>query len=164
MHAVDGSYYFQKLQLVAIVSPMDDAKPHEPELLSPGEAQHLLDLVPSRPRREFRIGDHLSTAATVALSLIAGALALGGYPWWAAIPALCAIINAHTWISKRLNRANEPRLRPTFISAAFTVWVLIPVWRGVRHGETIPFPEAWLFAGLAPGAWLVFYLVLLIRR
>lgn len=143
---------------------MKDTESRERQSLSAIEAQRLLDSVPQRPRRIFEGSDHLSAAATVALSFAAGLLALSGLAWWAIVPALGALVTSHMWISKRLSRPNEPRLKGTFISAAFTVWILIPVWRGIMHGETIPFPEAFVFAGLAPAAWLIFYTVLLIRR
>ncbi|KAM9864046.1 hypothetical protein ACI1US_00206 [Leucobacter sp. BZR 635] len=98
------------------------------------------------------------------LSFAGGALALGGYAWWAIIPALAAVLAAHHWVNQRLSRAGEPRLRASAVTSIFTVWLAIPIWRGITHGETIPFPEAFVFAGLAPAAWLVFYLVLLVRR
>lgn len=157
--------YFHNSQLLASVTLMDDLTPCEPSpRLSPVDAQHLLDSMARRPRRVFRDSDHLSSAATISLSFIAGLLALSGHPWWAVLPALCAVISSHMWVNKRLSRANEPRLKATFIATVFTVWLLLPIWRGIAHGETIPFPEALAFAGLAPAAWLVFYLVLLIRR
>lgn len=120
--------------------------------------------MPPRPRRIFSAGDHLSAIATIALSYASGLLALSGLPWWAIPPALGAIVTSNVWISERVGQPNEPRLKGTFISAAFAAWLLIPVWRGLVHGETVPFPEAFIFAGLAPAAWLVFYVMLLIRR
>ncbi len=109
--------------------------------------------------------DHLSALTTITLSLAAGLLSLSGHPWWAVLPALGALTTSHAWISGRQRRSNEPRLKAaTLVTTAFSAWLLIPVWRGVTRGETIPFPEAWLFAGLAPAVWLVYYTVLLIRR
>jgi len=143
---------------------MSDADSNENRTISAHDAQRLLDSMPPRPRRVFSAVDHLSAAATIALSFTSGLLALSGLSWWAIAPALGAIATSNVWISKRLSQPNEPRLKGTFISAAFAVWLLIPVWRGLVHGETIPFPEIFIFAGLAPAAWLVFYVVLLIRR
>lgn len=143
---------------------MKDAEPSEHQNVTAIEAQRLLDSMPPRPRRVFSAGDHLSAIATIVLSLTSGLLALSGFPWWAIPLTLGAIVTSNVWISKRLSQPNEPRLKGTIISAAFAVWLLIPVWRGLVHGETIPFPEAFIFAGLAPAAWLVFYVVLLIRR
>ncbi|WAP52643.1 hypothetical protein OL239_05315 [Arthrobacter sp. ATA002] len=138
--------------------------PQDREITTPDQARRLLTAIPERPRREFTIADHASTAVTVAGSFFSGLVALIGHPWWAIIPTLCTLITSHYWIASRLARPNEPRLKVTAVSAAFTVWLLIPVWRGISHGETIPFPEAFLFAGLAPAAWLTFYIILLIRR
>ncbi len=143
---------------------MKDTEPSEHRDITAIEAQRLLELMPPRPRRVFSAGDHLSAIATIALSFASGLLALSGFPWWAIPLALGAIVTSNVWISKRLSQPNEPRLKGTFISAAFAAWLLIPVWRGLVHGETVPFPEALIFAGLAPAAWLVFYVVLLIRR
>lgn len=143
---------------------MNDAEPGERQNVTAIEAQRLLDSIPPRPRRVFDSRDHVSALATIALSLTSGLLALSGLPWLAIPPALGAIVTSNVWISKRLSQPNEPRLKGAFISAAFAAWLLIPVWRGLVHGETIPFPEAFIFAGLAPAAWLVFYVVLLIRR
>jgi hypothetical protein len=109
--------------------------------------------------------DHLGALTTVALSLTAGLLSLSGHPLWAILPALGALTTSHAWITRRQQRANEPRLNAAaLVTVVFTVWLLIPVWRGITRGETIPFPEAWLFAGLAPAVWLGYYIVLLIRR
>ncbi|MFV0286762.1 MAG: hypothetical protein ACK5IM_10335 [Demequina sp.] len=100
------------------------------------------------------------------LAFSAGVITLNGHPWWAVPLALCAIANAHGWITSRLERANEPTSPAwgAFVVTAFTIWLLIPIWRGVVHGETIPFPEAFIFAGLAPAVWLALYVVLLVRR
>ncbi|MGO3152506.1 MAG: hypothetical protein ACTIJJ_07795 [Galactobacter sp.] len=46
----------------------------------------------------------------------------------------------------------------------FAVWLVMPVWRGITRGETVPVPEVFIFAGLAPAAWLIHYVVLLVRR
>lgn len=132
--------------------------------ISAAEAQHLLNSVPDRPRRAFGIGDHVSAAATIALSFAAGLLAVGGFPWWALTPALAAILSSHWWLNNRVTRPNEPRLKGRVVLTVFTVWVLIPVWRGIMYGDTVPFPEAILAASFAPVAWLIFYIVLLIRR
>lgn len=133
-------------------------------LLSPEQARDLLGSIPRRPRRVFTSRDHISAAATAILSFAAGVIVLAGHPWWATPLALGAIIIAHGWIKSRLERPNEPRLKGVFVATAFTIWLLIPIWRGLVHGETVPFPEALIFAGLAPAAWLVLYLVLLLRR
>ena len=143
---------------------MSDTHASEPHDFSALEAKRLLDSVPQRPRRIFTARDHLSNAAAVILSFAAGLLTMAGHPWWATPLALTAIVIAHVWIKSRLDRPNGPRIKGIFVAAAFTVWLLLPIWRGVVHGETIPFPEALIFAGLAPAAWLVLYIVLLIRR
>ena len=143
---------------------MGNKEPSEHQNITAIEAQRLLDSMPPRPRRVFDSRDHMSALATIVLSFASGILALSGFPWWAIPLTLGAIVTSNVWISKRLSQPNEPRLKGTIISAAFAVWLLIPVWRGLMHGETIPFPEAFIFAGLAPAAWLVFYVVLLIRR
>ncbi|GGF33337.1 hypothetical protein GCM10010922_05610 [Microbacterium sorbitolivorans] len=135
-----------------------------PSPVSPEHAQGLLDSIPRRPRRVFTARDHLSTAATVLLSFAAGLLTMVGHVWWAIPLALGAIVIAHGWIKSRLDRPNEPRLKGASVATAFTVWLLIPIWRVLVHGETVPLPEGFLFAALAPAAWLVLYLVLLIRR
>lgn len=146
------------------MSHPNPAESPETRSLSPQEAQRLLATAPARPPRRFEARDHLVTAATVGLALVAGLLAMSGNPWWAVIPGLGAAFTSHHWVSRRLGQANEPRLRASTVTTVFTVWLLIPIWRGIRHEEIIPFPEAWLLAGLAPAAWLVFYIVLLIRR
>lgn len=133
--------------------------------MTPAEAQRLLASMPPRPRRRLGIADHLSAIATIGLSFAAGALALAGHPWWAVLPGVVALITAHLWVLRRQRRANEPRLAaPTIATVVFAAWLVIPIWRGITRGEVIPFPEALLFAGLAPAAWLVFYVVLLLRR
>lgn len=139
--------------------------PHQDQkIVTPDEAQRLLASVPRRPRRQITIIDHASTAATATCSFAAGVVALSGHPWWAILPALCALFTSHVWLASRLKRANEPRLKANIATVAFTVWLLIPIWRGITRGETIPFPEAFVFAGLAPAAWLAFYIILLLRR
>jgi len=136
-----------------------------PDAMTASEAQRLLASVPPRPRRRLRAMDHLSALATIALSFAAGALALAGHPWWATLPGLGALVVSHHWVARRQRLANEPRLRAAaMVTVVFTVWLVIPIWRGITRGEVIPFPEAFLFAGLAPLAWLAYYLVLLIRR
>ncbi len=140
-------------------APSDNAS------VTPEQARELLASVPRKPRRQLTPVDHVCAVATIVLAFVAGLLALGGHPWWAALPATGALVVSHSWLSARQRRVNEPRLRATLlVSIAFTTWLLIPIWRGITRGETIPFPEAFLFAGLAPIAWLVFYLILLIRR
>lgn len=134
------------------------------QLLTQHEAQSLLEAIPARPQRQFEISDHLSAVATVLCGFGSGLLALSGHPWWAIAPALVAFFVSHHWVANRLARPNEPRLRASIVTAIFTVWLAIPIWRGIMHGDTIPFPEAWILAGLAPVAWAVFYLVLLVRR
>lgn len=146
---------------------MSDSSRTEPtdlQLITPDEARQLLAAVPQRPRRKLETRDHLVTAGIVLLSFTAGLLALSGHAWWATAPALGAALASHHWVSRRLNQANEPRLRASAVTTIFTVWLLLPIWRGIVHDETIPFPEALIFAGLAPAAWLMFYIVLLIRR
>lgn len=165
--SLDRIRYFSILQPVAKLKCMSESSPSEPvgqEIATPDEAQLLLASVPPRPRRQLEFIDHVSAAATILCSLAAGLVALSGHPWWAILPAVCALITSHVWMGKRLNRANEPRLKATTVTVTFTVWLLIPVWRGIMRGETIPFPESLIFAGFAPAAWLVFYIVLLIRR
>lgn len=132
--------------------------------LSTEDAQELLNSVPPRPRRHFSTLDHLSTATMIACSLASGLLALSGHPWLAIIPAAFALIASNLWLSRRLGRPNEPRLQANIAVVVFTVWMIIPLWRGITRGDTAPFPESLILAGLAPAAWLVFYLILLIRR
>lgn len=133
--------------------------------MSPHQARELLDSVPSRPRRKLELRDHLNAATTIILSFASGVLALSGYPWWAVIPAAGALIASNFWVTNRRSRPNEPRLKASTISTiAFATWLTLPIWRGITRGDTIPFPEAWIFAGLAPAAWLVFYLILVVRR
>lgn len=136
---------------------------HEP--VSPQQAQELLDSVPERPRRHLGAGDHLSAAGTAALALASGLLALSGHPWWAILPAVATVVVADRWVSARKRRANEPRLGAVMlVSAVFGAWLFVPIYRGIRHGELVPFPESLVLAGLAPAVWLVFYTWLLIRR
>lgn len=85
--------------------------------------------------------------------------------WWAVLPGLIALVAAFYWLTQRWARVNEPRLgASTVVSILFTVWLSIPIWRGITRGETATFPESWVLGGFAPAAWLVYYLVLLIRR
>jgi hypothetical protein len=147
------------------VTDQTSPAPSDNASVTPEQARQLLASVPRRPRRRLTAVDHVCAVATIALAFVAGLLALGGHPWWAVLPAIGALVISHSWLSARRDRANEPRLRATLaVSIAFTTWLSIPIWRGVTRGETIPFPEAFLFASLAPIAWLVFYLILLIRR
>ena len=133
--------------------------------VSPMQARALLDSIPRRPRRRLHASDHLLAAATIVLSFAAGLLAVSGYAWWAILPRVAALVVSHNWVSGRQGRVNEPRMRAAFwVNVIFTVWLTIPIWRGIVHSETIPFPAAFLFAGLAPAVWLVFYTVLLNRR
>lgn len=143
---------------------MGHTDPSETANLSAVEAQHLLDSAPDRPRRVLGVSDHLSAAVIISLSFLAGVIALIGHPWWAVIPAVGAIVMSHWWILKRLRRPNEPRLKGTFVLTVFAVWLVMPIWGGITRGETVPVPEVFIFSGLAPAAWLVFYVVLLIRR
>ncbi|WP_291279488.1 hypothetical protein [Galactobacter sp.] len=131
---------------------------------TPAEAQRLLDSIPARPRRVLGAADHLSAAAIILLSFAAGVVALVGHPWWAVIPAAGALVMSHLWLLKRLRRPNEPRLTGTLALTVFAVWLVMPVWRGITRGETVPVPEVFIFAGLAPAAWLIYYVVLLVRR
>ncbi|MFJ3312869.1 MAG: hypothetical protein DI613_19740 [Kocuria rhizophila] len=133
--------------------------------VTPEQARELLASVPSRPRRRLGLQDHFSALATIALSLISGLLALSGHPWWAIPSAVVAVIVANHWHAGRRQRINEPRLGAvSWVSVIFGVWLVLPIYRGIRFGDTAPFPEALLLGGLAPAAWLVFYLCLLIRR
>ena len=133
--------------------------------VSPTQARALLDSIPGRPRRRLRASDHLLAVATIVLSFAAGLLAVSGCAWWAILPGVAALVVSHHWVSARQSRVNEPRMRAAFwVNVAFTVWITIPIWRGIMHGETIPFPAAFLFASLAPALWLGFYAVLLGRR
>ncbi|WP_156223012.1 hypothetical protein [Pseudactinotalea suaedae] len=135
------------------------------DVVAPQQARDLLASVPKRRRREMSARDHLCAVATILLSLAAGLVALAGQPWWALVPALGALLVAHTWLDGRRSRPNEPRLGAHTIAVAlFTVWLLLPIWRGVTRGDEAPFPESLVLAGLAPVVWLGFYLVLLIRR
>ncbi|MGO1536893.1 MAG: hypothetical protein ACTHWM_08290 [Yaniella sp.] len=134
-------------------------------LLTPERAQELLNSIPSRPRRRLSLRDHLWAIATIALSLASGLLALTGSPWWAILPGVAALIVADNWFSHRKRRTNEPRFGAVqIVFALFGVWLTLPIYRGIRFGDTAPFPEALILGGLAPAAWLVFYLWLLIRR
>lgn len=133
--------------------------------LTPSHARNLLGSMPQRPRRHLELKDHLAAAGVIALSMAAGLVALAGRPWWAILPAVAALAAAGGWLASRKARVNEPRLgRHTVVIVVFSVWLFLPIWRGITRGETIPFPEALIFAGLAPAAWLGFYLVLLLRR
>lgn len=119
----------------------------------------------STPRRTFGVRDHLCAFVTFVAALASGLLALSGHPWWAALSAMTAIIVASTWVSARQRRAHEPPLgATTLVSAVFGAWLVLPIYRGIRHGETAPFPELLILGGLAPAAWLMFYAWLLIRR
>lgn len=134
--------------------------------LTAQRARELLESVPRRPQRHLSARDHLCAAITVLTSLAAGLLALSGHPWWAVAPALVAAVAAHSWFSGRQARPNEPRFGgvTTVVISVFTVWLALPIYRGIRYGDVAPFPEMLVLAGLAPVAWLVFYLVLLARR
>lgn len=133
--------------------------------LTPQRAQVLLDSVPARPRRQLGLRDHVSAIATAGLSLASGVLALSGHPWWAVLPAVAAVILGSSWMSGRRQRSNEPRLGPTsLVAAVFGAWLVLPIYRAIRFGETAPFPDLLVLGGLAPAAWLAYYLWLLIRR
>ncbi|NUL49197.1 hypothetical protein F7P69_28965 [Cellulosimicrobium funkei] len=135
--------------------------------LAAQQARELLESIPSRPQRHLSARDHLCAAITVLSSLAAGLLALSGHPWWAVVPALAALAGAYSWFSGRQGRPNEPRFggaAATLVPSVFTVWLALPIYRGIRYGDVAPFPEILVLAGLAPAAWLVFYLVLLVRR
>lgn len=139
--------------------------PQGNEPLTPQRARELLESVPARPRRHLGARDHLSVLATAVLALATGLLSLSGHPWWAIAPAVAAIIVADRWVSGRKQRVGEPRLGAVMlVSAVFGAWLFVPIYRGIRHGEVIPFPEILILAGLAPAAWLVYYAWLLIRR
>ena len=128
------------------------------------EAEQLLATMPPRPRRHLGTTDHLITAGILVLSFTAGLLAMSGQAWWAVAPALGAILTAHHWVNRRLSRPNEPRLKASTATTIFAAWLLLPIWRGITQGETLPLSEAFFFAGLAPIAWLVFCTALLVRR
>lgn len=128
-------------------------------------ATELLALVPPRPKRQLDLRDHVFAVTTIVMALVSGLLALSGHPWMAILPAAVAITTSSGWTSGRKNRPNEPRFKVSiFATMAVASWLTLPIWRGITRGETIPFPEAWVMAGLAPAAWLLFYIVLLIRR
>jgi hypothetical protein len=133
--------------------------------VTPEHARKLLASVPARPRRRLGPRDHLSAAVVIAASLLAGVLALSGHPWWAVAPALVAVVVSNQWIAARRRRTNEPRLGAvTVVTAAFTAWLVLPIYRGIRYGDTAPFPESLILGGLAAAAWLGYYLWLLVRR
>lgn len=146
----------------------DKRDPHYSDLgdsLTPQQAQALLDSVPARPRRRLGLRDHASAAATAGLSFASGVLALAGHPWWAILPAVAAVIVGSNWISGRRLRTNEPRLGPiSLVAGVFGAWLVLPIYRAIRFGETATFPEILVLAGLAPAVWLAYYLCLLIRR
>lgn len=99
------------------------------------------------------------------LSFASGVLALAGHPWWAILPAVAAVIVGSNWISGRRLRTNEPRLGPiSLVAGVFGAWLVLPIYRAIRFGETATFPEILVLAGLAPAVWLAYYLCLLIRR
>lgn len=129
------------------------------------QAVKLLASIPPPPKRELTLRDHLFAAIAIVMGMISGLLALSGHPWWAVIPGAAAIAASNFWIADRKARPNEPRIKAGIIATiAFTTWLTLPIWRGITHGETVPFPEAWILAGLAPAAWLAFYLILFFRR
>lgn len=135
------------------------------EPLTPEQARELLAAVPDRPRRRLGVRDHLSALATIGLSFLSGLLALSGHPWLAIPSALVAVIVASHWTSHRKQLINEPRLGPiTVVSALFSAWLVLPIYRAIRFGDAAPFPELLVLGGLAPAAWLGFYIWLLIRR
>lgn len=134
------------------------------ESLTQDQAKDLLSAIPPRPRRELTARDHLSSAVTILASLASGVLALSGHGWWAIAPGIIALMVSHWWIAQRRKRANEPRLRPPFVTTAFAVWMALPIWRNITRGEVVDFPEGFLLAGLAPTLWLIFYVVVLVRR
>lgn len=129
------------------------------------QAVNLLASIPAPPQRELILRDHLFASAAIVLGMLSGLLALSGYPWWALLPGAAAIAASNFWISDRKARPNEPRIKAGIVATiAFTTWLMLPIWRGITRGETIPFPDVWVIAGLAPAAWLVFYLFLFFRR
>ncbi len=129
------------------------------------QAEELLASVPPRPKRQLELRDHLNAIATIVMSFSSGLLALSGHPWWAILPAVAAIMVSNFWITKRRSRPNEPRFKiANTTTVMFTVWLTLPIWRGITRGDTAPFPESLIFAGLAPSAWLLFYIILLVRR
>lgn len=140
-------------------------EPGEQPAITKDRAQELLAMVPERPRRAFGWQDHLCTAVVSLAGLSSGMIALSGHPLWAMLPGLLALVVAGGWLATRSARANEPRFRGVVLPVAlFTTWLTLPIWRGITRGDTAPFPEALIFASLGPAAWLVFYIVLLIRR
>ncbi|WP_313823470.1 hypothetical protein [Citricoccus sp.] len=133
--------------------------------VTPEQARDLLASVPRRPRRQLGPADHAFAVTIIVLSLASGLMALEGHPWWAVLPGIGALAAVYSWLARRWHRVNEPRLgASTIMSTVFTVWLLIPLWRGITRGETAPFPESLVLGGFASAAWLVYYVVLLIRR
>lgn len=136
-----------------------------PRHLAPEQARALLDSVPARPRRQLGLQDHLSALAAVVLSLASGVMALSGYALWAILPAGAAVAVGSSWIYSRRQRANEPQLGPiALVFGAFGAGVGVPIYRAIRHGETVPFPESLVLGGLGAAVWLVYYLWLFVRR
>lgn len=136
------------------------AAPSEPEAAADPFASTT-----SGPRRRFGIREHLSAFAAIAFSLLSGLLALSGHPWWAILPASASIIVASAWTSARKRHAAAPLPGAvTLVAAVFGAWLFLPLYRGICHGETVPFPELLNLGGLAPAAWLLFYTWMLLRR
>ncbi|NDK30872.1 hypothetical protein [Nesterenkonia haasae] len=131
---------------------------------TPEQARALLAAIPAQPKHELGVADHICVGATVILAMASGLIALTGHPWWAVIPAVASSTGAFAWIAHRQARVNEPRLRAVLLPCLFAAWLSLPIWRGITRGETVPFPESMIFAGLAPAAWLGFYLWLQLRR
>ncbi|TLP98607.1 hypothetical protein FEF26_04205 [Nesterenkonia salmonea] len=132
--------------------------------LTAGHARELLGSMPRRPRRRLGASDHIWVGTTAIFAMASGLVALAGNPWWAIIPGVTSSIGAFTWLAHRQAQVNEPRLRAVLVPSLFAVWLSLPIWRGITRGDTIPFPESLIFAGLAPAAWLGLYLWILLRR
>lgn len=133
--------------------------------ITPQLARELLASLPDRPKRRLGVRDHLCALSTIILSLLSGAIALAGAPWWAVLPALGALSISVFWLAGRRAQANEPRFTAMMVpTTAFNTLLILPIWRGITRGDIAPFPESLILAGLAPVVWLVFYVILLIRR
>lgn len=133
--------------------------------ITPKLARELLASLPNRPKRRLGLRDHLSGVSIIILSLLSGVIALAGAPWWAILPAVGALSISVMWFTGRRAQANEPRFTAAIIpTSVFNTLLILPIWRGITSGDTAPFPESLILAGLAPAVWLVYYVILLVRR
>lgn len=139
--------------------------PADSAVVTRQQAVKLLASIPAPPKRQLKVRDHLYAATAIFMGMLSGLLALSGSPWWALLPAAAAIAASNFWFTERKARPNEPRIKAgSMATMAFGIWLMLPVWRGITRGDTVPFPEAWILAGLAPAVWLAFYLFLFFRR